>query len=192
MKRLEFAGIRKPPRPKMLEFPGFCDSQAEDAGIPNCTTRLETLEFVGFLWTICLKMLEFPRPPFCGPCCTLPNDAMCAKIAIGTWKRTTTCVGAQTRSRRFACHRPLPGWWSRGREVTCSKNSFMSLQSPTIINSRNFVFVCHLWAPTLRYLGAMVMTMLDPRPGKLTEHHPPKRSVTSRSTTPHKILDATQ
>ena len=111
-------------RPKMLEFPGFCDSQAEHVGIPKCTTRLETLEFVGFLWTTCLKMLEFPRPPFCGPCCALPNDAMCAKIAIGTWKTTTTCVGAQTRSRRFACRRPLPGWWSRGREVTCSGDFF--------------------------------------------------------------------
>ena len=59
--------------------------QAEDAGVSG--TSANQAENAG----IC--RILFPE---CGPCCALPNVAICAKIAIGTWKRTTTCVGAQT------------------------------------------------------------------------------------------------
>ena len=130
--------------PRCWNFQGFVIHQAEDMGFPNCTTRLETLEFVGgFLWTTCLKMLEFPWPPskmlellellrttrlktlefvrFFGEISrvwsVLPPSRRCRLCRDSYWDLE--------EDRHMHGRSTLPGCWLRKREINCPENEFM-------------------------------------------------------------------
>ena len=112
----KFQGFCGPPCWKCWNFQGFVD-YLQFLGLLQ-TTNLKTPEFVGFFGDI---SRVWSLPHFARVVQGTLRCHLCREIAIRTWKKTTTCVGAQTWSRHFACHHPIPGVL-RKRKMNCPEN----------------------------------------------------------------------